>query len=210
MASPDRSWIVVAVGLVATAIVAAALGAVVTLWAVDQPVPVAHAAPPAPKPAPAPIPVAPPPQAATPAPPPASPAPAETQAVPPPSPPPAAPVSAPPTPAPVEPAASPPPAIPPSPPVDTAALAPKLPYAVQFGAFNDDDHAQRMAQTLQEQGLPAAVEFHKTPKGHDLHFVRLSDGYSTMSEASSRAAVLRRQLEIDVIPVRRQGAEAGQ
>ncbi len=63
----DRGWIVVAIGLVATAVVAAALGAVVTLWAVDRPLPLAPSVklPPA-APAPAAEPIAAKPPAAEP------------------------------------------------------------------------------------------------------------------------------------------------
>jgi len=209
MPAPDRSWIVVAIGLVATAIVAAALGAVVTLWLVDRPTP-----PPAPKQAAA-------RPAATPSPAPAAapaPAPVATPVVPAP-----APAAAPaPTPTPVaaaDPTPAPPPAPPPAadppakpaaavkPPVDGDAVAAKLPFAVQIGAFDDLDHAQQLAKQLTDQGYPAQVEDHKAPSGHDMHYVRLADGFGTRGEAARAAAGLKRKVDIDAIPIRRPGAE---
>ena len=208
--APDRSWIVVAIGLVATAIVAAALGAVVTLWLVDQPAP-----PPAPKsaaarPAPAAAPAPAATSAATPAPAPvAAPAPAPAPALAP-SPAPVAAADPTPSPAPPPPAADPPakPAAAAKPPVDGDAVAAKAPFAVQIGAFDDLDHAQQLAKELTDQGYPSQVEDHKAPSGHDMHYVRLADGFGTRGEAARAAAGLKRKLDIDAIPIRRQGAEA--
>lgn len=208
--APDRSWIVVAIGLVATAIVAAALGAVVTLWLVDRPIavpaPKQAAALPAAKPVtiPTPVPAAVPVPVPAPAPDPApvaSPAPV---------------AAADPTPAPAPAPPMPPPAADPpakpvaaaKPPVDGNAIAAKQPFAVQIGAFEDLDHAQTLAKDLTDQGYPSQVEDHKAPSGHDMHYVRLADGFGTRGEAARAAAGLKRKLDVDAIPIRRQGAEA--
>jgi len=217
MGSPDRSWIVVGLGMVLTAIVAALLGAMVALWLVERPAPViparpvasaalppkpAEPAPPvpaaAPTPAPpatAPTPAAPAPVAATPipAPAPASPAPPEAT-----SPAPAPPPTVPAAPAPAAAA----------PTVDADAVAATLPFTVQLGAFTEADRAQHLAKMLTDQGYPAQVETRKTSKGHEMHYVRLADGYDSMGEASSEAAALKRKLDIDAIPIRRQTPEA--
>jgi cell division septation protein DedD len=182
MTFPDRSWIVVGLGLIATAIVAAALGSVVTLWAIDKPVPDLPAAPAAPA-----VPAAPAAPEPAPAPPP------------PPPPPPAETAGPPPSPA-AEPAA----AVPP--PVDADALAAQHPYAVQLGAFAEPERAEHLAKILSDQGYPAQVEIHKSPQGHEMHYVRLVEGYDGVADAARQAALLKRKLDIDAIPVRRRAA----
>jgi cell division septation protein DedD len=196
----DRSWTVVAIGLVSTAVVAAALGAVVTLWAVDRPVPPAPAVKPPPA-APAAEPAAAKPPAAEPsvaAAPPPTPAQPVAAAAPPVDPPPPAPATAP----------SPKPAAAAAPPVDDDKVAATLPYAVQLGVFAEIDRAQHLAKQLTDQGYPAQVEDHKSPAGHDMHYVRLADGYDSRGGALGEAAALKRKLDIDAIAVRRHGAEA--
>ena len=79
---------------------------------------------------------------------------------------------------------------------------------MQIGAFDDLDHAQQLAKELTEQGYPSQVEDHKAPSGHDMHYVRLADGFGTRGEAARAAAGLKRKLDLDAIPIRRQGAEA--
>src|ERR1700735_2250333 len=139
MTFPDRSWIVVGLALIATAIVAAAFGSVVTLWAIDKPVPAIPAAPAVPA------------AAALPAVPPAPPAPEPAPAPPPPAAPPPVPEASSPPPAPP----APPAAAVALPPVDADALASKLPYAVQLGAFAEPERAERLAKALSDQGYPA-------------------------------------------------------
>ena len=79
---------------------------------------------------------------------------------------------------------------------------------MQIGAFDDLDHAQQLARQLTDQGYPAQVEDHKAPSGHDMHYVRLADGFGTRGDAARAAAGLKRKLDIDAIPIRRPGAEA--
>jgi cell division septation protein DedD len=90
--------------------------------------------------------------------------------------------------------------------VDADALAAKLPYAVQLGAFAELERAQHLARVLEAQGYPAEVEDRDSQKGHEMHYVRLADGYDSMAAASKAAAALKRKLDIDAIPVRRGGA----
>jgi cell division septation protein DedD len=226
MVSPDRSWVVVGFGLVFTAIVSALLGAMVTLWLVERPAPISPARPSATAAAPAPsaLPAAAPPAIAPAAPTPAAPAPAAappapaaaSASTPTPAPAPSAPAAAP-TPA-VAPApaapASPPPAAPAAaaaaPPLDADAVAATLPYTVQLGVFVEAEGAQRLAKMLTDQGYPAQVEIRKTSKGREMHYVRLADGYDSMGEASSEAAMLKRKLDVDAIPLRRQMPGSGQ
>jgi cell division septation protein DedD len=181
-------------GLVATALVGMALGAVLALLTMDKPVParlpiepVAIAPPPPVVPARAPLP-APPPIPVSAAAPPAAPAQ-------PPQPSPA------PLPQPVPVAAA------DAPPADDNALAAALPYAVQFGAFAEIERAQHLADSLKDRGYPVQIEENKKPAAHGLHFVRLADGYKTRAEALQEAATLKRDHDIDTILVRRDSGD---
>jgi cell division septation protein DedD len=183
-------------GLIATALVGMALGAVLALWAVDKPVPArppvepVAVAPPLP-PARVPLPAPPPPPVPVAAPPAAP--------VPPPEPAPAPPPQ--PAPAPVPVAAA------DAPPADDNALAAALPYAVQFGAFAEIERAQHLADSLKDRGYPVQIEENKKPAARGLHFVRLADGYKTRAEALQEAATLKRDHDIDTILVRRDSGD---
>jgi cell division septation protein DedD len=195
MVPADRAWmLVMGLGLVATALIGMALGAVLTLWAVDGPVPPVPVLKPAAS-APLAAPIAPPP------------APIAQAAPPPAAPPPPAPQ---PAPTPAGPAAAPPPAaVPPAaaaqPPVARAVAV--LPYTVQFGAFAEMEGAQHLLGLLRDGGQDVRIEDEKTAKGHEFHYVRLAEGYRTRAEALHEAAALKRTLDIDTIPVRRDGVE---
>jgi cell division septation protein DedD len=193
MTSTDRNAILVmALALTATAVVGMALGSVLTLWAVGPPMPAVLPLPTAVATASLPEPPPPAPMREPPAPspsvvaPPAAPAPLTT------------PGAAASTPVPVAADAT---------PADAGTVAATLPYAVQFGAFAEMDRAQHLADALKDRGYAARIEDGRKSTAHGLHFVRLADGYRTKAEALQEVATLKRELDIDTIPVRRDSAE---